>query len=125
MRINDNILETPGNTPMVRLRRFLPQGPLLAAKIEYFNPGSSVKDRVGLALIEAGEEAGLLRPGVVEAIFCGSSSAAAAARAKQVASRVDDDAVLVTRFPDSGERYLSELDQDWLRDQGLIDEEES
>lgn len=328
MRIYDNILDTLGNTPMVRLRRFLPQGPLLAAKIEYFNPGSSVKDRVGLALIEAGEEAGLLRPGGliveptsgntglglamaaalkgyklvctapdkvpaekitllkafgteviscptevaaddprsyykvaerirdergaylpyqyfnpanpeahyrttgpeiweqtdgrithwvagigtggtisgvakylkeqspdvrvvgvdtvgsvyayykehgklppadkihqylidgigedflpgtvwwdyidevvtvddktayrvtmelarVEAIFCGSSSGAAAAGAREVASRVGDDAVVVTLFPDSGERYLSKLNQDWLREQGLLEEEES
>ena len=63
MEIHDNILETLGNTPLVRLNRFLPQGPVLAAKIESFNPGSSVKDRIAPALIEAGERDGLLRPG--------------------------------------------------------------
>ena len=63
MEIYDTILETLGNTPLVRLPRFCPQGATLAAKIEQFNPGSSVKDRIGLALIEAGEKAGLLQPG--------------------------------------------------------------
>ncbi|ANM28712.1 cystathionine beta-synthase [Acidobacteria bacterium Mor1] len=63
MQIYDDILATLGNTPLVRLGRFSPEGGLLAAKIESFNPGSSVKDRIGPALIEAGEKAGLLKPG--------------------------------------------------------------
>ena len=63
MQIYDDILETLGNTPLVKLRRFQPDGATIAAKIESFNPGSSVKDRIGLALIEAGEREGLLKPG--------------------------------------------------------------
>ena len=63
MEIYDNILDTLGDTPLVALRRFHPQGALLAAKIESFNPGSSVKDRIGAALIEAGERSGELKPG--------------------------------------------------------------
>ena len=63
MQIYDNILDTLGNTPLVRLRRFSPRGAALAAKIESFNPGSSVKDRIGAALIEAGEKSGKLKPG--------------------------------------------------------------
>ena len=63
MQIHDNILETLGNTPLVRLRRFHPEGAVLAAKMESFNPGGSVKDRIGGALIDAGEKAGLLAPG--------------------------------------------------------------
>jgi len=63
MGMFENVLETMGNTPIVKLRRFHPEGALLAAKVEYFNPGSSVKDRIGTALIEAGERAGKLRPG--------------------------------------------------------------
>jgi cystathionine beta-synthase len=63
MEIYANILDTLGDTPLVALRRFWPEGPLIAAKVEYFNPGSSVKDRIGAAMIEAGEKAGLLRPG--------------------------------------------------------------
>ena len=63
MQIYDNILETLGNTPLIRLRRFSPEGAPLAAKVEFFNPGSSVKDRIGTALIDAGEQAGLLKPG--------------------------------------------------------------
>ena len=63
MEIYANILETLGNTPLVRLDRYCSEGATLAAKVESFNPGGSVKDRIGLALIEAGEEAGLLQPG--------------------------------------------------------------
>jgi cystathionine beta-synthase len=63
MPMYENILETLGNTPLVKLRRFHPRGAVVAAKIESFNPGSSVKDRVGLALIEAGEREGKLKPG--------------------------------------------------------------
>ncbi|MFQ5767281.1 MAG: PLP-dependent cysteine synthase family protein, partial [Acidobacteriota bacterium] len=63
MEIHENILETLGNTPLIRLGRFF-QGPAtLAAKIESFNPGGSVKDRIGLALIQAGEKSGALRHG--------------------------------------------------------------
>jgi len=63
MQIYDDILATMGNTPLVKLRRLHPDGPLITAKLEFFNPGSSVKDRIGEALIDAGEREGLLRPG--------------------------------------------------------------
>lgn len=63
MEIYDNILETLGNTPLVKLGRFHSGPATLAAKLEFFNPGGSVKDRIGIALIEAGEKAGLLKAG--------------------------------------------------------------
>jgi cystathionine beta-synthase len=63
MEIYENILETLGNTPLVKLGRFHSGPAILAAKVESFNPGSSVKDRIGIAMIEAGEKAGLLKPG--------------------------------------------------------------
>jgi cystathionine beta-synthase len=63
MTIHDNVLQTVGDTPLVALRRFQPSGALIAAKLEFFNPGASVKDRIGLALIEAGEREGRLQPG--------------------------------------------------------------
>ena len=63
MKMYENILDTLGDTPLVKLRRFAPDGAVVAAKIESFNPGSSVKDRIGLAMIEAGERQGLLKPG--------------------------------------------------------------
>lgn len=63
MEIYDNILETLGDTPLVKLARYSPTGATLAAKVEYFNPGSSVKDRIGIAMIEAAEETGELQPG--------------------------------------------------------------
>ncbi len=66
-RIYGDITETMGATPLVRLNR-LPQqagvtGEILA-KLEFFNPMSSVKDRIGVSMIEAAEKAGKLKPGV-------------------------------------------------------------
>ena len=65
-----NILETIGWTPLVRLNR-VAQGirTPVYAKAEFFNPGGSVKDRIGLAMIEAAEREGRLKPGglIVEA----------------------------------------------------------
>jgi cystathionine beta-synthase len=63
MEIFDNLLETLGNTPLVRLGRFFEGPATLAVKVEAFNPGSSVKDRIGIAMIEAAEKDGLLHPG--------------------------------------------------------------
>lgn len=65
-RIYDNIIETIGATPLVRLSRLTEDAGVkgqLLGKCEYFNPLSSVKDRIGLAMIEAAERDGRLRPG--------------------------------------------------------------
>src|SRR6202162_5092553 len=64
-----NILETVGNTPVVRINRLAPDGVNLYVKIEAFNPLGSVKDRLALGVIEAAERSGELKPGqtVVEA----------------------------------------------------------
>ena len=64
-----SILETIGNTPIVRVNRLAAPGVNLFVKIEAFNPLGSVKDRLALAVIEAGEKSGALKPGqtVVEA----------------------------------------------------------
>ena len=62
MALRDTLLETIGETPLVRLHRFNDGTAELLAKVEYFNPGGSVKDRVGLAMIEAAERSGALRP---------------------------------------------------------------
>ena len=59
-----NILETIGNTPMVRLNRInAGLKPTLLAKLEYMNPGGSIKDRIGLRMLEAAEAAGEVPPG--------------------------------------------------------------
>ena len=64
-KIADNITQTIGNTPLVRLDRMNHGLPgIIVAKIEYFNPMSSVKDRIGAAMIEAAEQQGQLRPGM-------------------------------------------------------------
>lgn len=68
-RIFASILETIGNTPIVRISRLAPKGVELYAKVEAFNPLGSVKDRLALGVIEAAERDGSLKPGqtVVEA----------------------------------------------------------
>src|SRR4051794_38191552 len=59
-----SILELVGDTPIVRLPRLTPRGGArVLAKLEFLNPGGSVKDRIGLAMIEAAEREGRLRPG--------------------------------------------------------------
>lgn len=69
-RIYDNVTELIGNTPLVRLNR-LTEGlhAQVVAKLEFYNPANSVKDRIGVAIIDAAEKSGKLRPGgtIVEA----------------------------------------------------------
>ena len=67
--IYDSILHTIGNTPVVRLNKIAPEGQNIYVKVEAFNPLSSVKDRLAIAIIEDAERRGELKPGqtVVEA----------------------------------------------------------
>jgi cystathionine beta-synthase len=71
MEVHESLIDLVGNTPLVRLRkvtRGLPgagSGPAVLAKVEYFNPGGSVKDRIALRMVEAAERSGELRPGGV------------------------------------------------------------
>ncbi len=70
MTIPINIAEHVGRTPMVQLTRIAPEGVELFAKLEMYNPGGSVKDRIGVAMIEAAEAEGRIEPGrttIVEA----------------------------------------------------------
>ena len=61
MRIADNITKLIGNTPLVRLNRVTEGAEAqVAAKLEYFNPAHSVKDRIGVAMVEAAERDGLV-----------------------------------------------------------------
>src|SRR6266851_1586626 len=66
MQVHESLIELFGNTPLVRLRkvtRELGDAPQVLAKVEYFNPGGSVKDRIALRMVEAAEASGALRPG--------------------------------------------------------------
>ena len=70
MRISEDITKLIGRTPLVRLNRVVDAGSnLIAAKLEFFNPCASVKDRPALGMIEAAEKQGLLKPGgtIIEA----------------------------------------------------------
>src|SRR6201996_23764 len=69
MHVYDSLTQTVGNTPLVRLREVTRDlhlagpGPDVIAKVEYFNPGGSVKDRIALRMIQSAEKSGLLREG--------------------------------------------------------------
>lgn len=66
MRIANDITELIGNTPLVRINRIAGDNSAqVLAKLEFFNPASSVKDRIGLAMIDAAQEAGLIGPDTV------------------------------------------------------------
>jgi cysteine synthase A len=70
VRIYDDVTTLIGNTPLVRLNRITDgAGATVLAKLEFYNPASSVKDRIGVAMIDAAEQSGQLQPGgsIVEA----------------------------------------------------------
>ena len=68
-RVYDSIIDTVGDTPVVRINRLAPEHVEVYVKCEFFNPAASVKDRLALNMIEAAERDGRLKPGqtVVEA----------------------------------------------------------
>ena len=62
--VHDNILGAIGNTPMIKLNKIVEDFPCdVYAKVEYFNPGHSVKDRMALQMVEDAEAEGKLKPG--------------------------------------------------------------
>ncbi|MCW2509774.1 MAG: cbs, partial [Modestobacter sp.] len=67
MQYAESVVDLIGDTPLVRLSSVTdhlgPDGPLVLAKVEYVNPGGSVKDRIALRMIEAAEASGELQPG--------------------------------------------------------------
>ena len=69
MTIYSDVTALVGRTPLVKLNRIVPEGSTVLAKLEFYNPANSVKDRIGVAIVEAAESAGALQPGgtIVEA----------------------------------------------------------
>ncbi|MFM6980245.1 MAG: cysteine synthase A [Micrococcales bacterium] len=69
MPIYDNITQVVGNTPLVRINRVVTGGAEILGKLEFYNPSASVKDRIGIAMVDAAEASGELKPGgtIVEA----------------------------------------------------------
>jgi cysteine synthase A len=69
MPIYEDVTQLIGNTPLVRINRLIDSEATVAAKLEFYNPASSVKDRIGVSIVDAAEAAGELQPGgtIVEA----------------------------------------------------------
>ncbi len=66
MNIANNVTELVGNTPLVRIQRLgKGSGASIVGKLEFFNPGNSVKDRIGVAMIDAAEQAGMIGPDTI------------------------------------------------------------
>ena len=66
MKVANNITELIGNTPLVRLNKVVGKsGSTILAKLEFFNPGGSVKDRIAIAMLDAGERDGLIKNGTI------------------------------------------------------------
>jgi cysteine synthase A len=67
--IYDDVTQLIGNTPLVRINRIISSDATVAAKLEFYNPASSVKDRIGVSIVDAAEATGELKPGgtIVEA----------------------------------------------------------
>lgn len=61
--IHENITDTIGKTPLVKINKLAPEGVTVLAKVESFNPAGSVKDRIALSIINAAEKSGALKPG--------------------------------------------------------------
>lgn len=62
-QIYESVLEKVGNTPLIRINKLNKGVAEVLVKVEYFNPGSSVKDRIGVAMVDAAEKSGELKPG--------------------------------------------------------------
>ena len=106
MRYSDSVVELIGNTPLVRLHHVVPEGPTVLAKVEYFNPGGSVKDRIAVRMIDAAEESGELKPGgtIVEPTSGNTGvglAIAAQARGQHIAADL-----IYERFPEVTKRYV-------------------
>jgi len=88
----EGILDTIGDTPLVRLRRIVPEsGAEIWVKLEYLNPTGSMKDRMGLSMIEGAEGDGLVEPGTTIVEYTGGSTGPALAlvcRAKGYRARI-------------------------------------
>ena len=62
MPILDDVTQAVGNTPLVRLNRIIDSDATVAAKLEFYSPASSVKDRIGVSIVDAAEASGELKP---------------------------------------------------------------
>ena len=107
-RIYDDITKTIGNTPLVRLKR-ITKGSVakVVARLESFNPLSSVKDRIGVSMIEAGEKVGSIKKDTVLIEPTSGNTGIALAFVAAAKRSENKGKLIVVILPDTGERYLS------------------
>lgn len=125
-KINKTITDLIGRTPLLELRNYTAKNKLQAhivAKLEYFNPAGSIKDRIAKAMIDKAEQQGKLKEGSViieptsgntgiglatEGVLVGISSGAAVWAASELAKRAENiGKTIFVLLPDTGDRYLS------------------
>jgi cysteine synthase len=101
VRIYDKVTDLIGNTPLVRVNRLVePDSARILAKLEFYNPAKSVKDRIGLAMIQAADAEGLIKP---DTVLLEPTSGKT-----EIAKRPENrDKMIVDIIPSFGERYLS------------------
>src|SRR3546814_1848844 len=107
MALHDSVLDTIGDTPIIKLQRLPPKHVSLYAKVESFNPGGSVKDRLALAIVLDAEQSGALKPGqtIVEA----TSGNTGIALAMVAAARGYPFVAVMTETFSRSEEHTSEL----------------
>ena len=106
----------PG-TPVVSVSKGL-----VAVRGRVVTLSAAIREATGLRVVSVAGPSKAMELARRESIFTGSSGGAAAAGARQVAQRLGADGLVVTLFPDSGERYLSKLNKEWMGEKGLLED---
>jgi cysteine synthase A len=124
--IYNNVTELVGRTPIVRLNR-LTEGldAQVAVKLEFYNPANSVKDRIGVAIIDAAEKSGALKPGGAEIVLTPGSEgmAGAVAKAKEIVEQTEN-AVSASQFANPANPAIHEAttgEEVWADTDGAVD----
>ena len=122
MDIKNSLLDLIGNTPILKLKS-LDTGPCdLYVKLESGNPGGSIKDRIGLSIIEEAENSGQLKPGstIIEATAGNTGLGLALIAALKSAKTLSEDQKCLVILPDGIRNYMTKFPNDnWMKSKGF------